>query len=713
MGPVVMILLIVGNAAFFSWSAYRRLRQLSIGSAHPGFALEPEAIMERMKNVAVYAAGQKKMPYQKYELAGIAHILIFLGFNVLLLRTLILWGRGFDPGFDFWGLLGRGTLLGEGYGLAKDLVALGVIAGSLVFVYYRLVAREQRMTLGVEGLVILGIIITMMLADILYDAATFALEAHAMGRPHQFHLFEPVGSSAAFALEGIGDGTLKILQHAGFWTHSSLVLFFGNLLPYSKHFHIITSLPNVFGADLTPPGKLPTVTDLEGRVEREEPVGIAKLEDLSWKHILDLYTCTECGRCSDNCPAFTTGKKLSPKHLTLALRNHVYDTEQAMFGGQDGVVAPNAKAPISKHPDEKEELHIQPPPPKDAYFESSTPVALVPNIIDPEVLWACTTCRACEEQCPVLISYVDKIVGMRRDLVMIKAEFPPDLERAFRGMENNGNPWNYSRMDRASWSDGLDVPTIADKPDAEVLYWVGCAASYDDRAKKIARATAQLLKQAGVDFAILATDESCTGDPARRAGNEFLFQMLAQSVVETLNGANADKKTIITTCPHCFNTLANEYPDFGGKYDVVHHSDFLNGLLARRKLRPKNPVKGRVVYHDACYLGRYNDVYESPRAILRAIPGIELVEVPMWNRNRGLCCGAGGAQMFMEEMHGKERVNSKRSLQLIDTGAKTIATGCPFCATMIGDGLKAHEEKAEGVAQLDIAELLAQSVGVA
>jgi len=327
-------------------------------------------------------------------------------------------------------------------------------------------------------------------------------------------------------------------------------------------------------------------------------------------------------------------------------------------------------------------------------------------VIDPAVLWACTTCRACEEQCPVNITYVDKIVQMRRNLVMIRGEFPSELAKPFEGMEGNGNPWNLARVDRIAWAEGLDVPMFADKPNAEVLFWVGCAASYDSRAKKIARATAELLKSAGVDFAILGEEETCTGDPARRAGNEYLFSMLAETNSATLNGykEKGGIRRIVTTCPHCFNTIANEYPDFGAKFEVVHHTDFMLGLLAEGKLVAKHPVRGRVVYHDSCYLGRYNDIYESPREIIRRIPGVELVEVDHWNKKKGLCCGAGGAQMWMEEQN-KDRVNVKRTLQLLDTGAKTIASACPFCMTMVTDGIKAQSKEDE-IKNLDVVELL-------
>jgi Fe-S oxidoreductase len=290
--------------------------------------------------------------------------------------------------------------------------------------------------------------------------------------------------------------------------------------------------------------------------------------------------------------------------------------------------------------------------------------------------------------------------------MMVRNEFPTELNKAFQAMEVNGNPWNLSRMDRAAWSDGLDVKTFAENPKAEVLFWVGCAASYDDRAKKIARATTKLLKMANVDFAILGQEENCTGDPARRAGNEFLFVTLAEANAATLKGykEQGGMKTVVTTCPHCFNSLKNEYPDLGITLEVVHHTDFLLGLLAEGKLEPINTVRGKIAYHDSCYLGRYNDIYESPREILRRIPGVEVVEAEYWNKSRGLCCGAGGAQMWMEEQN-TNRVNVKRTLQLLDTGAKTVATACPFCMTMITDGIKSQSLETE-IAQMDVAEIL-------
>ena len=750
MNPVAMALIIVTLNAVFAVSAWRRFNLLKVGQQ--SWESRLTEIPKRLGLVWVFAFYQKKMRY--YLAAGLAHQFIFLGFVVLLLRTLVLWGRGFFPGFNLF-VLGPepilGVPLGAAYGFFKDVFASLVLLGVAVFAYLRVVRPQKRMTLGVEGLVILGIIGAMMIADITYDGASTVLlgrfgsecKAGASEFPCSamatliaplgtsegtlsWHLAEPAGSLSAMLLSGLGSSVLVVLAHIGFWTHTTLVLVFLNLLPYTKHFHIITAIPNVFLGDTTPRGRLrplaPSTEALMAAVEKATEgedllsarIGYARIEHFTWKDMLDFYTCTECGRCSDNCPAFTTGKVLSPKQFTLDLRNHLYGRQEEFLalastaGAGGGAATPSEpSAEPAGAPKEATESAKQAEPAK-----IYKPVDLVPGVIHEDVLWGCTTCRACEEQCPVNITYVDKIVQMRRNLVVIKGEFPSQLGKPFEGMESNGNPWNLARVDRASWSEGLGVKAAADKPDAEVLFWVGCAASYDDRAKKIARSTAQLLLAAGIDFAILAEEETCTGDPARRAGNEYLFSMLAETNAATLNGykEKGGVKKIITTCPHCFNTLKNEYPDFGAKFEVIHHTDFMLGLVAEKKLVPSKPVRAKVAYHDSCYLGRYNDIYESPREILRGIPGIELVEVEGASGKKGLCCGAGGAQMFMEEQNNN-RVNVKRTLQLLDTGATTIASACPFCMTMLTDGVKS-QSKEEQIKNMDVVEMLAISCGV-
>ncbi len=730
MNPVVMIALIVAAHAVFFMSANKRWQLLMTGRGIHRL----DRIGERLVGVLRYAFWQEKMDY--YQPAGVAHKLIFGGFMVLLVRTLILWGRGIYAPFNMF-VLDPSTTPGHIYELAKDTVATLVLVGVGVFFYFRVVSKLKRMTMSGEAILILGIISTMMVADMIYDGTSAALHARQAylcsgasmvataaqcasiktivaplgAEIHQgFNPWSPAGSFFKWLLEDSNPGTLIFFATAGFWTHATLPLIFLNLLPHSKHFHVITAIPNVFVRDLNPPGRLvPMAENAEKLMEIvgtagelpdpvSAPVGVGRMEHFTWKAILDFYTCTECGRCSDNCPAHRTGKILSPKHLTLALRDALYgrEAEYITKSAFNDVVAEGAKI---EGGEATPALQIQ----------AGKPINLVSDLIHPDVLWACTSCRACEEQCPVMISYVDKIVDMRRNLVMVRGEFPHELQKPFQGMEVNGNPWNLSRMDRAAWSDGLNIPFMTDNPTADVLYWVGCAASYDDRAKKIARATAKLLKQAGVDFAILGQEENCTGDPARRAGNEFLFAMLAEGNAATLNGykAQGGMKTVVTACPHCFNSLKNEYPDFGVKLAVVHHTDFLMGLVAEKKLLPEKPVAGRVVYHDSCYLGRYNGIYDSPREILRSIPGVELVEPEYWTKSRGLCCGAGGGQMWMEEQNS-DRVNVKRTLQLLDTQAKTVASACPFCMTMLTDGIKSQNLE-ESIKQMDVAELLEQS----
>ncbi|MDJ0765411.1 MAG: (Fe-S)-binding protein [Myxococcota bacterium] len=660
MNPLVMTIAMVAAFSLFGWSASKRWKLLNIGASENRF----DRMGDRIKAALSIAFFQRKLP--KYPIMGLVHMAIFWGFLVLLLNTMILWGRGFDPHFNLF-IFGDNAL-GHAYHFLKDIITAVVLIAAVLALINRVVIRPERLTKSTEASVILLIISTMMVADVLYWGSERVL--HGSGG------FEPFAALVAGILGGMDTGVVSTIGAIGFWAHSLLVLTFMNLLPYGKHFHVITAIPNVFFANLNPPGRLPGDENIEKVLreedgdEEEEPVfGVAEVQHFTWKDILDFYSCTECGRCTDNCPAAKTGKPLKPKYLLCDMRNHLYERQAEFLSGK---------------------------------VESK---AIIPDVVEPDVVWSCTTCRACEEECPVMISYVDKMVRMRRDLVEGRGEVPTELATALRGMETNANPWNISPMDRDGWTDGLEVPPF-DPEEHEYLLFVGCMASFDDRAKKISRALAKLLETAGVSYGYLGTDEPCCGETARRAGSESNFRMIVDMNVETFDELGVKK--IITACPHCFNTFKNEYPEYKGQYEVIHHTELLAGLIGQGKLKPNASIDQRITYHDGCYLGRYNDIYSPPRQILESIPGLSVAEVKT-SKQRGLCCGGGGARFFMEEEG--ERVNNRRVGELLEADPKTIASACPYCMTMLSDGLK-DKDLFDAKGQLDVAELLAISCGL-
>jgi Fe-S oxidoreductase len=451
------------------------------------------------------------------------------------------------------------------------------------------------------------------------------------------------------------------------WMHVLTVLAFAAYLPQSKHLHIVTTLPNVFFRKQTPRGQLSLIEDIENK----ETFGAASIRDFSWKQLLDGYTCTECGRCSDNCPALATGKPLDPQKIVLDIRDQLLAEGSALI--------------------------------QDAKDQAKPPAHWVES--KPEELWACTTCAACVEACPVTIEHIDKIVDMRRHLTLMEGSAPPEAQRAMTNIERAGNPWGEPRETRGDWAKDLGVPTFAEKPDAEYLYFVGCAASVDRRNQKVARSLVQVLRAAGVSFAILASEETCNGDPARRIGNEYLWQTQAQQNIETFKKYGVRK--VIASCPHCFNTIANEYPQLGGNYEVIHALQLVDRLIADGKLRVGRGMAEAVAYHDPCYLGRHNGIYDQPRAVLDAIPGVQRVEIEPHNRERGFCCGAGGGRMWMEEKVG-QRVNHRRIEQLlaINSGATKVASGCPFCLIMLEEGVGAKGVQ-DVIRPVDVLELVA------
>jgi Fe-S oxidoreductase len=607
--------------------------------------------------------GQRKL-FQRF-VPGLMHALIFWGFLVLLTTIAEVAGQVVDPGFELpW--IGATP----GLGLVQDLFGAGVLVGLALAVWIRAVRRPERFVGSHhrDAYRILGLIFWIILTLFLGRGARIALGL----APDWW--WTPVSTATAHLLTWMSAGWLRAFMWAVLWAHLAIVLGFLVYLGYSKHLHIATSAINVFFATTRPHGRLtPLRIDLEADQAEEPTLGAATLPDLTWKETLDLYACTECGRCQSACPAWNTGKPLSPKLLVMNLRDHLLEEGPRLLEARE------AGRPVEATP-------------------------LVPEVVDDEVVWACTTCGACMHECPVDIEHVDTIVDLRRNLVMAESRFPPEAAMLLRNLENAGNPWGLPQAQRAGWADGLDVRVIAEGERApEYLYWVGCAGSFDDRAKAISRAVVALLRRAGVSFAILGPRELCTGDPARRMGHEYLFQTMAERNVETMNGAGVT--TVIANCPHCFNTLRNEYPDLGGRYEVVHHSTFLARLVAEGRLRPTEEVRALVAYHDPCYLGRHNGVYDEPRRVLDAIPGLDRVELPR-HRERGFCCGAGGARMWMEEPIGR-RVNRERMDEAASTGAGVVGVACPYCLVMLDDGAK---DRGDAVEVADVAQLLERAL---
>ena len=461
------------------------------------------------------------------------------------------------------------------------------------------------------------------------------------------------------------------MYEISWWTHIVLIFSFLNFLPYSKHLHVLTSIPNTYFSNLDEIRNTLKPLDLED--ENAENFGAADIEHFSWKQILDGYSCTECGRCTNVCPANNAGKSLSPRDIFIQIRKRTSDKAPLLANGVN----------------------------EGEQFEKT----LVHDYIDDKVLWQCTTCNACVQECPVMIEHVDSIVDMRRNLVLSESSFPSNLNAVFKSIETNFTPWAFNATDRAEWAKDLGVKTMQEDSNCEILFWVGCAGSFDERYKKVSQAFAKLMQKANISFRILGSEEKCNGDTARRLGNEYLAQMMMIENIETLNRYNVKK--IVTACPHCFHSLSNEYKQFGGNFEVMHHSQLIEEMIDKKMIELKTDNnKQKLTYHDSCYLGRYNDVYESPRNSLKNLSGIDYLEMKR-NKSRGFCCGAGGGRMFLEDEEGG-KINIERTKEAIETGAEKIASACPFCMTMLTDGVK-YFEKSEQIEVKDIAELVLEN----
>jgi Fe-S oxidoreductase len=656
-GLILYSMILVISMATFGFFVFRRFTILKAAQKEP--IIRWDKFGKRITAVFQFFIGQGRILDKRFIGAGTMHAFIFWGFLAVSINSIHIVIGGLFPGFHL-PFLNPGSILGDIYTASRDFFEVIVLVMVFYALFRRLVLKPTRVTLSAEAILVLILIGLLMITDFVTGGAKVVA-----GLQDEL---SPMSQLFGSWMAGISSQNLILIYDTSWWVHIISLLFFLNLLPNSKHFHVITSLPNVFFRRFNY-GSLRHID-----LEEAENFGVSQIEQSTWKDILDIYTCTECGRCQDVCPAYNTGKMLSPKEINIKSRNHLYE-EKTPFLLQ-----------LAKQKEGDKEYQGK---------------ALVGEVIETEMLWACTTCKACEEACPLFIEYIDRIVDMRRYLVLEEGDMAPELATTFKNLENQGNPWGLASSTRDDWADGMDIPRVTE--DTEILYWIGCSGSFDDRNVKVTKSMIKILNAAGVNYGILGKQESCTGDPARRSGNEYLYQMLAMTNIETLN--NLKVKKIITQCPHCYNTLKNEYPQLGGNYEVVHHSQFISQLISEGKIKQAGQNSGEITFHDPCYLGRHNEEYEAPRHTLKA-SGLNLVEMER-SKNNSFCCGAGGAQMWKEEEKGDEAVRRARFKEAQKTGVDTIATGCPFCMTMMTDASNELESQME---VKDIAEIIADKL---
>ena len=725
---LTLIVGLLGTAVVLALAAkrVRWLFELISSGQKAGGRVEP--VGPRLATQLTEVAGQKKL--LKWTVPGIAHFFTMWAFLIMSSVYFEAYGALFNEHFQI-PLLGRLHVL-PALGFLQDFIAVACALSLGVFAIIRVRNAPEHKKRGSRfyGSHLGGAwLILIMIFNVVWTMFLFRGAASAAGHsPYGKEAFLSYGIGRL--LSPLGQDTNNVLDRVGLLLHIGVMLVFLIIVLHSKHLHIFLAPINV-GAKRLPNalGPLLPVESNGKPIDFEDPgeddiLGRGKIEDFTWKGMLDFATCTECGRCQSQCPAWNTGKPLSPKLVIMNLRDHMFAKAPYMIEGKPRPEEGSVEIKVDAHDDDP---HHVPESGFERIMGHGPEQAVRPlvgtleqgGVIDPDVLWSCTSCGACVEQCPVDIEHIDHIIDMRRYQVMMESEFPGELGTVFRNLENKGNPWGQNNSGRLDWAKdlGFDVPVYDGVlgEDVEYLYWIGCAGAFDDKAKKTVQATAELLYRADVNYVVLGLEETCTGDSARRAGNEFLFQQLAAQTIETLNGVfegrEQVRRKIVTTCPHCMNTLGREYPQLDGHYDVVHHTQLLNKLVRDRKLVPVKPADptATVTYHDPCYLGRHNKVYTPPRELIDAT-GMTQAEMPR-HGDRSFCCGAGGARMWMEEHIGK-RINLDRVDEAIDTGAGTVVTGCPFCKVMVDDGLtqRADEGTGVGVGVTDVSQLLLESV---
>lgn len=696
MNTAIFIVLLVASVAFFARTLWLFGRGLTAGVADP--RPRTDQLAERLIDVGIYFFGQKKVAEEgPQHRTSKHHLFIFWGFLIVTIATVDTVVNGVIPGLSLRLLP---AVIYDPIYFAIDLMSAIVLVMVLWAITRRLFVRPRLIPWNLDAGLILGAIGSLMITHFLLHAFHGA-EALAAG--HALPSRGTVISNAiAHAIHPTSAATIARGIAFSYWLHVLILLTFLNYLPYSKHIHLLGALPNIFARNRSERRMdLPKVN-----LEDETQWGVGKFEQFSWKSLLDTYACTECARCSNYCPAYNTGKNLSPMQLVHDIRYEMLDR----IGIRDRIASIEAEVASLDAYAHGDEAHS--PDLVDARArlaaaraEEAAMPRLTGGRVAEDTLWACTTCGACQEVCPVFIEHPLKIIQMRQNLVLEQEKTPGDLQRTFRNMERQSNPWGIAADQRMEWAKDLDVPTIDDHPDPEYILWVGCAGAFDARIIKQTRAMVKVLAAAGVDYAVLGHQEGCTGDPARRAGNEMLFQMHAEANIEVLKGANAKK--VITSCPHCLHTLRHDYPQFGGEFEVIHHTQLIAHLLEAKKLTPEAGTTGQVTYHDSCYLGRWNREFDAPRAAIAAVAGAENMVELTRSKRHGMCCGAGGGRMFMEE-HG-ERVNDNRSAEIIATGVPTVAVACPFCNIMLTDGMKTKNVE-DQIAVLDVAELVARAI---